>query len=250
MAVDVLVDAADGGGPAMVMLPSSLRDSLDFDGVAERIAGAGFRVLRPQPRGMARSRGPMAGLSLNVLADDVALAIERLGGGRAVVVGHAFGHFVARVLDMNRPALVRGVVALGAAARTFPAGLPESLAIAADPARPREQRLAQLQFSMFAPGNDASTWLEGWHPGLRAAYRAAGAVPGKDTWWPVSHSPILDLQGAQDRWRPPATRSELKDVLGDKVTVREIPAAGHALIPEQPDAVAEAIVEWVRALGA
>jgi pimeloyl-ACP methyl ester carboxylesterase len=192
----------------------------------------------------------MAGLSLNVLADDVALAIERLGGGRAVVVGHAFGHFVARVLDMNRPALVRGVVALGAAARTFPAGLPESLAIAADPTRPRDERLAQLQFSMFAPGNDASPWLDGWHPELRAAYRAASAVPAKDTWWPVSHSPVLDLQGAQDRWRPPATRSELQDLLGDKVTVREIPGAGHALIPEQPGAVAEAVTEWVRALGA
>ncbi|UUX95012.1 hypothetical protein [Aquabacterium sp. J223] len=44
--VDVRID---GRGPAVVLLPSSLRDSLDFDPLARRLAGAGFRVLRPQP---------------------------------------------------------------------------------------------------------------------------------------------------------------------------------------------------------
>lgn len=47
--VDVLIN---GRGPGVVLLPSSLRDSFDFDEVAERIAGQGFKVLRPQPRGM------------------------------------------------------------------------------------------------------------------------------------------------------------------------------------------------------
>lgn len=245
-AIDVLVD---GTGPAVVLLPSSQRDSLDFDDLAQRIAREGFRVLRPQPRGMGRSSGPMEGLDLSVLAKDVAFTIEKLGSGRAVIVGHAYGHFVARVTDMNHPSRVRGVVVLGAAAKVFPKGMVESLAIAADPTKPRDERLKQLQFSMFAPGNDASSWLEGWHPNLRAVYRQAGATPSKDVWWPVSNAPILDLQGAEDPWRPLATRDELKDVLGDKVTVRVIPRAGHALIPEQPADVTQAIVEWVRTLG-
>jgi len=246
---DVQVDVVvDGNGPAVVMLPSSQRDSLDFDDVAERIAKAGFKVLRPQPRGMGRSSGPMDGLDLNVLARDVALTIEKLGGGRAVLVGHAFGHFVARVVDLNHPQLVRGVVVLGAAAKTFPPGMVEALAIAANPQQPDAERLKNLQIGFFAPGNDPSSWLAGWHPQLRPAYRKAGATPSKDVWWPVSHAPILDLQGADDPWRPRATMNELKDVLGDKVTVRVIPRASHALIPEQPAAVADAIVEWTRAL--
>ncbi|BEP62287.1 hypothetical protein GmRootV213_28410 [Variovorax sp. V213] len=245
VAIDVLVD---GTGPAIVLLPSSQRDSLDFDVVSRQIARAGYRVLRPQPRGMGRSRGPMEGLNLSVLARDVVLAIDRLGGGRAVIVGHAYGHFVARVADLEHPPRVRGLVVVGAAAKVFPQGMVESLAIAADPGKPREERLKQLQFSMFAPGNDASSWLDGWHPELRDAYRRAGATPSKDVWWPVSNAPILDLQGAEDPWRPPATRNELKDILGDKVTVQVIPRAGHALIPEQPSAVSEAIVGWVRTL--
>ena len=40
----------EGQGPAIVLLPSLGRDSEEFDPVAERLAAAGFHVLRPQPR--------------------------------------------------------------------------------------------------------------------------------------------------------------------------------------------------------
>ncbi len=243
--IDVIVE---GRGPAVVLLPSSQRDSEDFDDLAERLAAAGFKVLRPQPRGMGRSTGPMPDLSLRVLANDVATTVRRLGDGRAVLVGHAFGHFVARVADLDHPQLVRGVVVAGGAARTFPAGVAESLAVASDPTQPREARLQGLRHAFFAPGNDPTSWLAGWHPELRQWYRQAGAVPAKDLWWPVSHAPILDLQGAEDPWRPPATRNELKDVLGAKVTVQVIARASHALIPEQPEAVAQAIARWIATL--
>ena len=243
--IDVLID---GDGPAIVLLPSSQRDSLDFDDIAARIAAKGFRVLRPQPRGMGRTTPPTDALDLDVLAADVALVISKLGGGRAIVAGHAFGHFVARVVDLNHPQLVRGVVVIAGAARVFPAGLSTALDTASDTRAPRDARIAGLRRAFFADGNDPSEWLDGWHPELRDVYRKAGAKPPKETWWPVTHSPILDLQAAEDPWRPPASRNELKDVLGDKVTVRVIDHASHALIPEQPAAVAEAIAVWARSL--
>jgi len=101
---------------------------------------------------------------------------------------------------------------------------------------------------MFAPGNDASSWLEGWHPEVSAYYRAASEKPGKNVWWPVTNAPILDLQGGQDPWRPESSRNELKDQLGDKVTVGVIARAGHAMVPEQPEAISKAIADWVRSL--
>ena len=243
--IDVIVE---GRGPAVVLLPSSQRDSEDFDDLAERLAGDGFKVLRPQPRGMGRSSGPMQGLNLHVLAADVAATVRQLGEGRAVLVGHAFGHFVARVADLDHPQLVRGVVVAGGAARVFPPSVAQWLAVASDPTRPREARLLGLRHAFFAPGNDPQAWLAGWHPELRESYRLAGTVPAKEVWWPVSHAPILDLQGADDPWRPPSTRNELKDVLGAKVTVQVIPGASHALIPEQPASVARAISQWIRTL--
>lgn len=245
--LDVIVE---GEGPALVLLPSSQRDSEDFDELAALLAARGFKVLRPQPRGMGASRGPMQGLGLDTLADDVVLAVRRLGNGRAVLAGHAFGHFVARVADLRHPQLVRGVVVIGGAARTFPPGLQPALDVASDATKPREARLAALRLAFFAPGNDPTPWLEGWHPQLRPAYRGASARPPKEQWWPVSHSPILDLQGEQDPWRPPATRDELRAALPGKVTVQVIPHASHAMVPEQPVAVADAIARWAAALPA
>ncbi|VTU18017.1 alpha/beta fold hydrolase [Variovorax sp. PBL-E5] len=248
--IDVVIDtAAPGPRPAIVLLPSSLRDSLDFDPLARGLACAGFQVLRPQPRGMARSHGPMGGLDLAALAQDVVHTIDTFGDGRAVIMGHAFGHFVARVADLLYPDKVRGVVLAAAAARTFPAGMAEALVIASDPAQPDALRLRQLQHAFFAPGNDPSPWLSGWYPALREIYRAAGSTPPKAAWWPVTHAPLLDLQGAQDPWRPPESREELRQALGrDRVEVRLVPDASHALPVEQPERAAAAIAEWAHAL--
>jgi len=248
--IDVVIDAPAGGvGPAIVLLPSSQRDSLDFDALAQQLARRGLRVLRPQPRGMGRTALALDGLTLHVLAQDVIDTVQALGAGRAVLVGHAFGHFIARVADMDHPQCVRGVVVAGAAARVFPAGMAESLDIASDARQPRDVRIAHLQRAFFAPGNDPTDWLEGWHPELRALYRAAGAVPAKDRWWTVAHAPLLDLQGAQDPWRPPQSRAELQELLGaQKVTVQVIEQASHALVVEQPMAVANAIAHWAAGL--
>jgi pimeloyl-ACP methyl ester carboxylesterase len=248
-AIEVLVDQSDSrDAPTIVLLPSSQRDSRDFDDLAQLLVGHGFHVLRPQPRGMGRSAPPSAGMTLHVLADDVARTIDAWGHGPAIVAGHAYGHYVARVTDLDHPGVVRGVVVLASAARTFPPDLVAALDMAADPTRPVAERLACLKRAFFAPKSDAGAWLDGWHPHLRDIYRQAGATPSKDRWWPVTHAPILDLQGEEDPWRPSSTRGELKDCLGDKVTVQVIAGASHALIPEQPQAVADAIAAWARGL--
>jgi len=88
---DVRIDLiSEGSGPLVVLLPSRGRDSEDFDAVAAGIARAGFRVVRPQPRGAGKSSGPMKGLTLHDFARDVASTIRHEGGGPAVVAGHAF----------------------------------------------------------------------------------------------------------------------------------------------------------------
>ena len=246
--IDVVIDDAGGSRETLVLLPSSQRDSMDFTDVAERFADLGFRVLRPQPRGMGRSSPPPADMTLHTLAADVACVINQLGGGKAIIAGHAFGHYVARVTDLDHPASVRGVVMLAAAAREHPAGLSASLDIAADNDHSEAERLMHLQQVFFAPGNDASVWLNGWYPQWRKSYRLAAATPPKDQWWPTANAPILDVQGAQDPWRPRSTKFELQEKLGDKVSICVIDGASHALVPEQPSAVIAAITEWVRSL--
>jgi pimeloyl-ACP methyl ester carboxylesterase len=144
---------------------------------------------------MDGSRGPLENLTLYTLADDVAITIRELGNGnRAVIVGHAFGHYVARVTDLDHPELVRGIViAAGEQRYQNDSSLVISLDQASNASLPRDERLKNLYHAFFVLSSDASVWLTGWHPELRSVYRDAAKSPPKSEWWPVSHAPILDL---------------------------------------------------------
>jgi pimeloyl-ACP methyl ester carboxylesterase len=243
--IEVLMD---GQGPTVVLLPSSQRDSLHETEFVEYLVQAGLLVLRPQPRGMGQSVGPLDDISLLDLADDVAATIEVCGNGRAVVLGHAFGHTVARVTDLRHPDKVRGVGQLAAASRDAPPELFGLLDQAADAQDSPDIRVQAMEVALFAPGSNALAWIEGWYPHLRPAYRRAGKVPARELWWPVTNSPILDLQGAMDPWRPASSRTELSDILGDKVTVQVIEGASHAMLPERPMEAAQSIARWIQGL--
>lgn len=246
---DVSVDVIDeGSGPLMVLLPSSARDSEDYDEVAEGLAKAGFRVLRPQPRGTGASRGPTEGLTLHDLADDVAFSIESAHDGKAIVVGHALGNWVARMTAVDHPDLVRGVVIAAAASKNYPKELLVSLRNAGNVTLPDGQRLEALQIAFFAPGNDPSVWLKGWHPELAKYQRPIIANPKEEEWWSGGSVPMLDLQALQDPFRPRSTANDIKAEFGDRITIATVDHASHALIPEQPEAVVAAIVTWAKTL--
>jgi pimeloyl-ACP methyl ester carboxylesterase len=243
---------AEGAGPLVVILPSRGRDSEDYDEVASGIAKTGHRVLRPQPRGTCGSIGPMTGVTLHDFARDVAAVIEH-AGGPAVVAGHAFGNWVARMTAADHPGLVRGVVILAAASKAYPffAGakdLVEAVKKAGDPALTETERLKYLRAAFFAPGHDASAWLKGWYPEVNESQFAAGRATRQEEWWGAGTAPLLDLQAALDPFKPRETANELRDEFGGRVAIAVIPDASHALIPEQPAAVVEAMVAWMRKL--
>jgi pimeloyl-ACP methyl ester carboxylesterase len=244
---------AEGAGPLVVLLPSRGRDSEDYDEVAAGIARGGARVLRPQPRGTCRSTGPMTGLTLHDFARDVAAVIERAGGGPAVIAGHAFGNWVARMTAVDHPRLVRGVVILAAASKSYPGfagatALSEAVKKSGDPSLADSERLKYLRAAFFAPGHDASVWLKGWYPEVNESQYAAGRATRQEEWWGAGTAPLLDLQAALDPFKPRAAANELHDEFGERVTIVVIPDASHALIPEQPAAVVAAIVSWMRNL--
>jgi pimeloyl-ACP methyl ester carboxylesterase len=222
--------------------------------VATGIAKAGFRVLRPQPRGAGRSSGPMKGQSLHDFARDMAAVIRHEGGRPAVLVGHAFGNWVARMTAVDHPQLVRGVAIVAAAAKAYPAGfdgakaLSEAVRKSGDPALPDAERLNYLRIAFFAPGSDASVWLKGWYPDVDEAQFAAGRATRQSDWWPGGTAPLLDLQAALDPFKPRAMTNEIREEFGERATIVVIPNASHALLPEQPAAVVEAIVAWMRGL--
>src|SRR5579872_5533960 len=240
---------AEGRGPLLVLLPSLGRDSEEFDPVAEQLAAGGLRVLRPQPRGYGRSTGPMKGITLHDYARDVAAVIEHENAGPAILAGHAFGHFVAKMTAVDFPKLTRAVILIGAAQKNPDPAVQRSVAIASDPSQPEAARLQALKHVFFAPGNDPTSWLTGFHASVsNAEVIARDATPQKE-YYSAGAAPLLDIQGDNDPYKPPSSANELVDEFGPgRVTVVRIPHAAHAIIVEQPRAVADAILAWVRRL--
>ena len=243
---------SQGVGPLMVLLPSLGRGAEDFDAIAADLATAGFRVLRPQPRGIGASRGPMTGISLHDYSDDVAAVIDQAKAGPAIVVGHAFGNRVARLLATTRPELVRAVtlVAANVGRDPSPPNVRAAIKASANPALPDGERLAALQLAFFAPGNDPHAWLAGWHPEVLDAERIAGDKTPREEDYAAGRAPVLYLQPDHDPLGRIADAQEYKRALGDRVTVVVIAHASHAVVTEQADAVAAELVKFAKALPA
>ncbi len=247
---DVRIEViAEGRGPLLVLLPSLGRDSEEFDPVAERLAAGGLRVLRPQPRGYGRSSGPMTHITLHDYARDVAAVIEHENAGPAILAGHAFGHFVAKMTAVDFPQLTRAVILIGAAQKKPDPAVQRSVAIATDPSQPEAARLQALQHVFFAPGNDPTSWLTGFHASVRNAEIVARDSTPQQEYYSGGTAPMLDIQGDNDPYKPPSAANELVDEFGAaRVSVVRIPHAAHAIMVEQPGAVADAILTWVRRL--
>jgi pimeloyl-ACP methyl ester carboxylesterase len=237
----------NGAGPAIVMIPSLGRGAHDFDDLAGRLTAAGFRVIRLQPRGIGASTGPMTGLTLHDLADDVALAITGSGLKSAVVLGHDDGNRIARATAAYHPDLVSRVILVGAGGKVPPD--PEAAAALRavfDASLTPEAHLHAVDVGFFAPGNDPSVWRDGWHPDVATMERSAGAATPLKDWWTAGSAPLLVVVGNQDRIAPPANGDLLKHDVGDRAVVVHLNGAGHALLPEQPRALADAIIAYLR----
>ena len=236
---------AQGSGPLLVLLPSLGRGAEDFDAIRPALAPA-CRVVTPQPRGIGGSEGAMEGVTLHDYARDVAAVIENEAAGPALVGGHAFGNFVARTLATDRPDLVRGVALLAAThVWPVPPAVRESIMKSSDLSLPDEERLQHLRHAFFAPASDARVWLGGWHPAVKKAQRAATDATPQAEWWQAGTAPILDVQPESDVMIPPESQSRYRDELGERVSIVRIPDAGHALLPEQPQALARALLDFV-----
>ena len=168
--IDVIVE---GTGPLVVLLPSRGRDSYDYDEVAEGLAQEGFCVLRPQPRGIGRSTGPMTGITLHDFANDIAAVILHYGGS-AVIVGHAYGNWVARMTATDHPALVRGVVIAAAASKQYPPELSVAVGKSGDLSLPAAER---LPYSSPRSSRPATTPRSGSTAGIPKPARHSASPP-------------------------------------------------------------------------
>lgn len=234
----------------VVMVPSLGRPASDFDGLAATLADAGFTTLLVDPPGLGTGERT-AVRTLHDLAAHVATAISRSGvdPGPVHLVGHALGNRIARCLTADRPELVASLTLLAAGGLIDPS--PEAWAALAgcfDLTTDPSQHEADVAFAFFADPAGAARWRDGWYPDIAAAQRDAVLATDRAHWWHAAAPRVLVVQGLQDRIAVPENgRRYVAELTARGVDARlvEIDGAGHALLPEQPTAIATAILTFL-----
>jgi pimeloyl-ACP methyl ester carboxylesterase len=232
-----------GEGPGVVLVPSLGRGAADFLDLADRLAGAGFRAVAIEPRGVAGSDGLVRGLDLHDLARDVLDVAAWMGGDPVHLVGHGFGQRVVRCAAADAPAAVRSVALLGAGGIVDPPEEVErdQVLILFSPL-PEQERLALIHHVFFAPSSDPAAWSEGWWPQAAELQAMATRCTPVQDWWDAGGVPVLVVQPLEDRLVPNENGRRIVEQLGPRATLVEVPRAGHALLPEQPIFLADHLI--------
>jgi len=149
------------------------------------------------------------------------------------------------MLTTDYPNLVRAVILASAQASKVAPDVAATPFIAGDTSAPEAQRLAALRKAFFAPGHDARIWLDGWYPDTLQMQRTALAAVKREDYWSCGTVPLLEIIAEHDPFKPREAWGELRAQFAQPIETEVVKDAAHALFPEQPDTVANAILPWV-----
>jgi pimeloyl-ACP methyl ester carboxylesterase len=236
-----------GSGAPVVLLANAGCSTGYFDHLAHALVTGGFQTISINMRGVGGSRGSLDGATLHDLAGDVAGVIKAIGCGPAHVVGHAFGNRIARCLAVDQPPLVRSVTLLAAGGLIGPSTpLGTSFRNATQAKMNGSDCVTTLGAHWLSPASDPKVLerVECW-PAVLIAHLATSRNVPLEYWWSAGTARLLVIQGLDDVAAPPGNGHALREQLGERVRVVDLPDAGHFLLLEQPEAVARAVSEFL-----
>lgn len=221
------------------------------------VAGAGFEALAVDFPGYGLSP-PIEPFDLAALARSVTALVDGLGRGPAVLVGHSMGGMVAQELAARAPDRVAALVlastspAFGKPGGDWQRGFLQSRFAPLEAGLGMAGLAAQLVPAMVAPGTP---------PSVTAAARALMAGVPEATYrravaalvafdrradLPGIRVPTLVITGEHDATAPPeVSRRMAERIPGAACTI--VPAAGHLINLEQPQAFNAALLAHLRA---
>ena len=240
-----------GTGDVVIAIPGLGADIAYFDMVAPLIASAGFQIVALNPRGIGKSTGSLENLTMDIMAQDVANAIQGLGVKKAHLLGWAFGNRVARTVAQDYPQQVSSVILL-AAGGLVPT--PIEIRLALQLARTEQDidestRIQALRDSLYAPMTDISALIATVQPGTwpeaRLAQQSALQTADVDHWWAGGTAPMLIVQGRHDVIAPAENGIALEEEFPNRAKLVWIEDAAHMMLIEQPAMVAKHVVEYL-----
>jgi pimeloyl-ACP methyl ester carboxylesterase len=193
--------------------------------------------------GARASEPPPAPPTVEAYAADVRAELERRRRAGVTLVGHSLGSAIALRLAADAPRLVArvGLVGAGARLRVLPALL-EAARAQQDEARREVFTLALAQ----AHADRAATQVARMGPlAPGALFADLSACDGFDMLAELGGiaQPCLIVVGAEDRLTPQKYAAYLAAHL-PRAALVEVPAAGHIVPVEAPNAFARALADW------
>lgn len=266
-----VVMAGPVNGPAVVLLHGYPEFWYGWHEQLSALARAGFRVVVPDQRGYNTSDKPVGvdAYKLTTLARDISGLIDALGYESVHLAGHDWGGTVAWHLALTRPRQVRklAIFSMGhplafgdlreeVAVRPFLGGwrgffewpwFPENLASFADwyvLERALDESSRPGTFSDIEMTYYKSSWQnDGAMRAMIDWYRAAAVYPTPVEGDGMVDTPTLIFWGSRDVFLPPRLAA-LSAQHCRNARVVELPAAGHWLLHEQPEAIGRQLVDF------
>jgi pimeloyl-ACP methyl ester carboxylesterase len=263
-------EEGSGDGTPVLLLHGVPETSSCWRALAPRLAD-GRRVLAPDLPGLGGSTysGPY---DVPSLVQQLAALVEAEGGGRPVdVVGHDWGGSLALGLAGARPDLVRRLAVLNAPYRTLPLHRAVHVPFLALPVLPEVlfrlggrrvvrsafallwraptpldgESLAEYQAAYSQPSTVRAMlgyYREATRPRLAAALRRGPAPKGSPR---VAAERMLVLWGAADPVLPISVGEAAVRDLGPECVMVTVPGAGHFVVEEAPEVVAEQLLDFL-----
>lgn len=230
-----------------------------WDGLAERLAAQGARVLRYDQRGHGQSSSPPRPYQMAELAADAARLIDELALGPVVWIGLSLGGMVGQELALRHPGRVKALVLANTCA-----GYPEEARAG------WSQRIAAIEQGGLKAIVDAA--LQRWfHAGFHASQpqtvalwrqrvlacdpagyiACCAAIREHDTVerLPAIDQPTLVIAGALDMGTPPAMAQQIAALIPEAQLV-VLAEAAHLSVLEQPAAFRDCVESWLTRLPA
>ncbi len=214
-----------------------------------------YNVVAMDHRGHGRGIKARRPFSLTDCADDVAVLIDELGVGSAILVGYSMGGPITQLTWHRHPEVVRGVVLCAtsyrfgpAEKRLAPVGTAMGLGLRFTPRLVRQQMVRGLVG--FNPrARQGPEWVaeELGHHDPAAIIEAANAIGRFDStpWIGEIDVPAASVITDYDRLVPPRRQQKLADLTHGKVFhVR----GGHDVCVTQPDWFVPALLDAVRSV--
>jgi len=219
-----------------------------------------FRVISPDLRGHGRSDKPDMRYSVEMFAQDLLGLLDVLGVERCIVAGHSLGGFIAQQMARQAPGRVRALILICTAHKvgqeTVEAWIEENKAVVGLP--PEQALEKRLELAFFDPDRLRST------PGMMELLREneeqlkinekshghaqiAAGLFNSEEWLGEIQAPTLVIQCGQDKLFPCHIGQYLASRI-PKATLKVIENTGHSIQLEQPQALAQAIIEYCRNL--